>query len=255
MALTRAEERLVFSSFEPHQRGSSTSWYQRLKALATELPTPVPVGSAAPSADAGFSLACMPPCSPPDPVTSLPSRLSHGTQEDDTLQAETATRIGLALHRLLQWHPTPAAGFEWTSLHLEAAGREFGLSQAQMIEVAAMARRIVSGPAAWAWDDGALTQWGNEVELFHRGQLLRLDRLVRQRESAASPATWWVLDFKSAQQPEQQADLLAQMAGYRDALAAANPGESVRLAFINPLGALIDVTDRLPASRGAAQPA
>ncbi|MDP2024447.1 MAG: UvrD-helicase domain-containing protein, partial [Hydrogenophaga sp.] len=30
VALTRAEERLVLSSFEPHQRGSSASWYQRL---------------------------------------------------------------------------------------------------------------------------------------------------------------------------------------------------------------------------------
>jgi ATP-dependent helicase/nuclease subunit A len=86
------------------------------------------------------------------------------------------------------------------------------------------------------------------VELFHQGQLLRLDRLVRQRESASGLATWWVLDFKSALQPEQQPGLLAQMTGYRDALAALRPGEPLRLAFINSAGALIDVTDRLPAA-------
>ena len=31
VALTRAEERLVISSCEPHQRGNAASWYQRLQ--------------------------------------------------------------------------------------------------------------------------------------------------------------------------------------------------------------------------------
>jgi ATP-dependent helicase/nuclease subunit A len=245
VALTRAEERLVFSSFEPHQRGSNTSWYQRLKALATELPAPEASGMAAGGSAAEFALSAL-PASSPSPVR--PASVS----QPDAVEDDTATRIGLALHRLLQWHPTPAAGFDWSSVHLQAAAREFGLNTAQVATAAEMARRIVSGPAAWAWDDQALTQWGNEVELFHQGQLLRLDRLVRQRppssDTTSSPATWWVLDFKSALQPEQQPALLAQMAGYRDALAALRPGEPLRLAFINPVGELIDVTDRLPAA-------
>lgn len=247
VALTRAEERLVISSFEPHQRSSAASWYQRLKDLATELPAPVASTGVVALQGESFALATLPPCSPP-PLA--PSHVPVDPVEDDT-----ATRIGLALHRLLQWHPTPAAGFVWTTLHLQAAGREFGLSPGQMGEVAEMARRIVSGPAAWAWDAQQLTLWGNEVELFHQGQLLRLDRLVQQRERASSPACWWVLDFKTATAPEQQPDLLAQMAGYRDALNAAHPGEPVRLAFINPHGTLIDVTERLPAPQAAAQPA
>ena len=44
---------------------------------------------------------------------------------------DPATRWGQAVHRLLQWCPTPVAGFEWTLTHVQAAAREFGLSLAQ----------------------------------------------------------------------------------------------------------------------------
>ncbi|MDT4878356.1 hypothetical protein FQZ97_1139500 [compost metagenome] len=98
-----------------------------------------------------------------------------------------------------------------------------------------MARRIVAGEAAWVWDAEALDHWGNEVELFHQGELLRLDRLVRERATG----TWWVLDFKSAEHPERQPELIAQMRHYQQAMAQARPGAPLRLAFINPMGRLI----------------
>jgi ATP-dependent helicase/nuclease subunit A len=242
VALTRAEQRLVFSSFEPHQRSQGSTWLQRLQALATELP--VPVACAAPEGQvlADFALPTLPTLPPrPRPLAARPRTPGTDVPRDDT-----ATRLGLALHRLLQWQPTLVADFDWTALHLQAAAREFGLSLAQAHEMAAMARRIVSGPAAWAWDTRELSQWGNEVELFHQGRLLRLDRLVCRRASTSAPATWWVLDFKTAMRPERQAELLEQMAGYRQAMQTVRPGEAVRLAFINPLGELIDVTEQLP---------
>ena len=100
-----------------------------------------------------------------------------------------------------------------------------------------MAARIRAGQGAWAWD-GAQVDWqGNEVELHHAGELLRLDRLVRRRDSGE----WWVLDFKSAAQPQRQPELVDQMRRYREAVAAANPGAVVRTAFLTAQGTLVRV--------------
>ncbi len=245
VALTRAEERLVLSSFEPHQRGSSASWYQRLQPLATSIDAPEPASAVtAPAAAADFALAQLPVCTaaPSSAVPSAPAEHTGVGADDEH------TRIGLALHRLLQWFPTPADGFDWTTTHTQAAAREFGLSPAQAAEALAMARRIVTGAAAWAWDATQLDHWGNEVELFHQGDLLRLDRLVRQRGEGGSVGTWWVLDFKSHEHPERQPEYLAQMRRYRQAMALARPGEPVRLAFINPLGQLIPLSPEQLAS-------
>lgn len=70
-----------------------------------------------------------------------------------------------------------------------------------------MGRPFVGG--AWAWQDVAVAWQGNEVDLVHRGQPLRLDRLVR-RKDAGHEGHWWVLDYKSALAPEQQPALRAQ---------------------------------------------
>ena len=159
---------------------------------------------------------------------------------DESVPADDErTRIGLALHRLLQWHPTPARGFDWTTAHTQAVAREFALSPAQATQAQTMARRIVQGEAAWAWDDAVVDDAGNEVDIFHGGELLRLDRLVRRTDTGE----WWVLDFKSAENPEQQPDLLAKMQRYRQAVQAARPGATVRLAFINLHGRLIELQD------------
>ncbi|WP_439518815.1 UvrD-helicase domain-containing protein [Hydrogenophaga sp.] len=230
VAITRAESRLVVSSFEPHQRGPALTWFQRLAPLARAESVVGPVtpriGTEAHAEPA--ALLSLPR------LTAMPSQAPAppGVPVDDT-----ASRFGLALHRLLQWRPTPAAQFDWHADHTQAVAREFELDAAQAREALAMARRIVSGEAAWAWDADQLVQWGNEVELFHQGALWRLDRLVRRRDSGE----WWVLDYKSAAHPERQPELLAQMQRYRAAMAAARPGEPVRLAFINAQGRLIEL--------------
>ena len=100
-----------------------------------------------------------------------------------------------------------------------------------------MAQRILQGEGAWAWDPAQVDWQGNEVELHFAGELLRLDRLVRRRGSGE----WWVLDFKSAAQPERQPELLAQMARYREAVAAAYPGAAVRTAFLTAQGTLVSL--------------
>jgi len=249
VALTRAEHRLVISSFEPHQRGSATSWYQRLQPLAQPLDAPdaadaLPDTPTAQGAATPFVLPSLPAYVPPAGGAPEP----ESEQQQPAEQGDEPTRMGLALHRLLQWCPTPAAGFEWTAAHLQAVAREFGLSLALAQAAQAMAQRIVAGQAAWAWDAEQLDHWGNEVELFHQGELLRLDRLVRQRGTSTAPGAWWVLDFKSAEHPERQPALLAQMRRYQQALADTRPGEVVRLAFINPQGLLLELTPDLLAS-------
>jgi ATP-dependent helicase/nuclease subunit A len=111
-----------------------------------------------------------------------------------------------------------------------------------------MAERMVRGEAAWAWDSTRVEHWGNEVALVHQGESLRLDRLVRSRAQPGEAATWWVLDFKTATDPERQPELLVQMRGYRAAVVAAYPEAPVRLAFINAEGRLIEVpSDAIPA--------
>ena len=79
----------------------------------------------------------------------------------------------------------------------------------------------------------------DEVELVHQGQRLRIDRLVRRRAGAHGPEAWWVLDYKSAAQPERDPALQAQLAGYRAAIERLHPGQVVRVAFLSGEGTVV----------------
>jgi ATP-dependent helicase/nuclease subunit A len=85
----------------------------------------------------------------------------------------------------------------------------------------------------------------NEAPLNHQGQSLRLDRLVHRRGPAGG---WWVLDYKSAAQPERQPGLVAQLQRYREAARALMPGEPVHAAFLTGDGRMVVV----PADSGVA---
>jgi ATP-dependent helicase/nuclease subunit A len=243
VALTRAESRLVISSFEPHKPGSAPSWYTRLQPLAQAEPaataTEPALSAQGGSDDSVFRLAQLPALArlvaKQEPVTTaLPSPANSDADDE-------SRRFGLALHRLLQWCPTPLADFTWGEVHRRAVAAEFGLIPERAQAAQAMAGCMVRGEAAWAWDNTRVAQWGNEVALVHRGESLRLDRLVCTRQLGEKEATWWVLDFKTALHPEHQPELLVQMRGYREAVSAAYPGAPVRLAFINAEGQLIEV--------------
>lgn len=224
VALTRAERQVVVSSFDPHSRGQARSWAQRLRPLAAPLPAP-PAASAAAEHERAIVLPELPDWRPP-----APPQQAAAVQEDD------ATRIGKAMHRLLQWLPTPLRDFRWGEVHAQAVAREFSLERDQLSQALQAARCVLDGDAAWAWDAQRLDHWGNEVELWHQGERLRLDRLVRERASGC----WWVLDFKSTDTPQHKPELLAQLRRYREALQAAHPGQPLRLAFINAKGRLIE---------------
>ncbi len=94
------------------------------------------------------------------------------------------------------------------------------------------------GEGGWAWNPDLVDWQGNEVELLHEGGLLRMDRLVRRRDSGE----WWVLDFKSASRPQEDPALRAQMRRYQLAVRAATPGAVVRAAFLTGQGRLVEVT-------------
>ncbi len=240
VALTRAETRLVISSFEPYGTGAAPSWYTRLHPLAQFEPAAPPAEAAPGEPDGGdFHLAQLPQLA--RAATSDQAASESLPSAADSEHGDEPRRFGLALHRLLQWCPTPLAGFAWGETHRRAVAVEFTLSPERAQAAQAMAERIVRGEAAWVWDDTRVEQWGNEVALVHRGESLRLDRLVRTRQRGAESATWWVLDFKTAVHPERQPELLGQMRSYREAVAAAYPGAPLRLAFINAEGRLIEV--------------
>ncbi len=126
-------------------------------------------------------------------------------------------------------------GGTWPPAQLLRIGRDFNLTPGKVREAAAMAQRILEGEGGWAWDERAVDWQGNEVELLHEGELLRLDRLVRR----AAEGEWWVLDFKSASNPQRDPALLEQMRRYRTAVSAAYPAAPVKAAFLTGQGKLV----------------
>ncbi len=52
-------------------------------------------------------------------------------------------------------------------------------------------------------------------------------------------AGWWVLDYKSATQPQRQQALVAQLQRYREAVSVLMPGEVVHAAFLTGDGRMV----------------
>jgi ATP-dependent helicase/nuclease subunit A len=130
-----------------------------------------------------------------------------------------------------------SAAVLWSAEQMAAVAREFVLDGAQVDTARQMALGIVHGEGAWAWDADQLSWQCNELALTHRGRLLRLDRLVQHKGSGQ----WWVLDYKSNANPQQDPALCAQLLTYRSAVAQAYTGQTVRAAFLTPQGALIEL--------------
>jgi len=236
VALTRARHTLVISSIEPY-RATTDSWWQRLhplaQAIAPPLATDNPSAAAlvCPVTDGSvFDLLCL-PALPAGLTASAPALLA----DEDSASART----GKAMHRLLEW------GGALSDLRIAAVTREFALSPAQAERASALAGRIRAGEGAWAWQDEVVAWQGNEVDLIHEGQALRLDRLV-QRKDAGHEGHWWVLDYKSADAPERQPSLMTQMQAYRAAVQRAYPGATVKAAFFTGLGKVVEISEDSP---------
>lgn len=222
VAMTRARRQLVISSVQPAS-GGGISWWSRLLPWCTPLDVPT---SAALQPQQDIHAQILLPVLPSVKLECLAAAPAA---------AESAeSRFGQAVHRLLEFAP---AAMPFAPARLARVAREFGLDDPGVREAAAMAQRILAGEGAWAWDALAVDWHANEVELAHLGELLRLDRLVRRRDSGE----WWVLDYKSATHPEQQPQLLAQMRRYCEAVRQAYPGAPVRAAFLTGQGRLVTV--------------
>jgi ATP-dependent helicase/nuclease subunit A len=235
--MTRARHTLAISSIEPYQ-ASGRSWWSRLEPLADEValvdqaPSQALHQAPAPLAN-GFDLKVL-PLGPPrvvsaDAQTGAPA-VAVGPEALSQIEPVLA-RLGLAMHRLLEWGERSAPA-------VRAAAQEFGLDAEQGAQAAAMAEAILHGEGAWAWDPQMLSWAGNEVTLVYCGQTLRLDRLVQRRDPGHA-GHWWVLDYKSSAAPLQQPALVAQLRQYQKAVQSAYPADVVHAAFLTARGAMV----------------
>lgn len=247
VAMTRAKHCLALSCVQARQSAPG-SWWNRLVPLLTpaELP-PEPDLDAAAIGDehAGdtVTLAELPAI-----TIAVPARPELAALQRAQAEASTpASRQGEAMHQLLEQAGLPGAPLGdlrsagWAAGRIAQLVRDFELTADAAAAAAAMARRILAGEGAWAWDAAQIDRALNEAPLVHQGQNLRLDRLVRRRATAQSPARWWVLDYKSAPEPERQPQLMAQLRLYRAAVQAQVGAEPVSAAFLAGDGRLVVV--------------
>lgn len=223
VAMTRARQVLAVSACEPF-RGGERSWWKRLNPRMTPVEPADLVHAATdgaaqsvPGPSAVLYLPALPRLAP---------RVEAGT---DTPTLSASARVGLAMHRLLQWGSASPS-------HARLAGREFGLDAQQCEQAVQAAQAILGGACGWLWQADHLRWQGSEVELIHDGRLMRLDRLVQRRDGV-----WWVIDFKSHGLPGERADLVVQLKGYASAVQALHAGEPVRAAFVTASGGLQEI--------------
>jgi ATP-dependent helicase/nuclease subunit A len=246
VAMTRARKTLAVSCIEPY-RAPESSWWQRLSPLVQEasrstqaVDLVVPETGLLKSTLAPvFCIKSLPIM--PETVTGqaqaaiksgvikLPDSASETPPDDEN---SSASRVGKAMHRLLEWGAANAQ-------NAAAAAREFELSAGQGAEAAAMAQRILQGEGAWVFSHELLSWQGNEVELMYQGEPLRIDRLVQRKDSGV----WWVLDFKSGAAPQDDPALIEQLCSYRDAVQAIYPSATIKAAFLTGQGKCITLPE------------
>jgi len=227
VALTRAGQRLVVSRTPPVSASEAPSWWARLEGLAAPWQGAVPP---APARAAGHA-----------EVLALPlaRRRTDSPVPSPAARDDRAARLGQAVHRTLEW-VAQRRNADRADL-AQAAARAFGAADAG--EVLRAASAILDSPAcARFFDPDAIAWAGNEVPVpGAAGEVRRIDRLVRLAPQAGGDAAWWVLDYKLGGTPQDDTGYREQLAGYRAAVAALAPGETVRAAFITGRGELIEL--------------
>ena len=249
VAMTRAREQLVISSSQP-RNSNVESWWQRMQAVAepaeinslSEVDSEIEFKT---DISADIELLVLPSLKNTENTLNKASNtnlagvsIAYDAIENvvnlggEALVKEAneslESRLGQAMHRLLQRVDLTA---------VDAVALEFSLSSQEAEQAAQMAQRVMAGEGAWAWDNTLLSWQGNEIELTAQGKLLRLDRLVRRKDTGE----WWVLDYKSESQPQNKPELVAQMRAYVAAVQACYAGEAVKAAFLTATGKLIEV--------------
>jgi ATP-dependent helicase/nuclease subunit A len=227
VAMTRAEDRLTFSRTPPWRGGPERAWWDRIESLASAWqPAQVPQPSGA--------VDCA-------QVVDLPlhSRARPAPAVVAAAQDVDAARLGQAVHRVLEW-ATATATPDLLRL-AAAASSEFGVTDPGAVQVIC-SRILRSADCAPLFDARALAWAGNEVSMAgvgeQVGQVLRIDRLVR---TLGDEPIWWVLDYKLDTAPQHVAAYCEQLAAYRRAVQAVQPGDNVRAAFVSRAGELIEL--------------
>jgi ATP-dependent helicase/nuclease subunit A len=226
VALTRAKERLIVSATEPH-RGTPRSWWQRLHELAQPLAL---APAAAPAAASAHTTV----------VTQRPAPVLAAAPEPAPAPGDdVAARLGQAVHRLLEWATAPGAGVLDLDSAAAAAARAFALPPALARDVRERARAVLGSAQAARFFAPGLRWAGNEVPVADAGGVARIDRLVCVERDGAPE--WWVLDYKLAHAPAEVDTFRAQLARYRAAVQALQPGERVRAAFVTGRGEVVEI--------------
>jgi ATP-dependent helicase/nuclease subunit A len=238
VAMTRAREQLVISGHEVSRPDERCPW-KRFEALAAQDADAIEeawhgdfAAPAAASSEASQTLFLIQKL-PVTQVNCASSAIKSVVNNISPTIDDTAARIGQAMHRLLELY---RLGLDLSNLAPSAAA-SLRLSPEQAAQALQAAHTITQGEAAWVWDAEKVDWHSNEVELVAQGQLLRLDRLVKE----TATQTWWVLDYKSNPAPQRVTELAAQLKQYQEAVKAANPQQSVKAAFITAQGKLIEI--------------
>ena len=238
VAMTRARQQLVFSATEPMRSGANgPSWWQRVEPMATAWePAATAAGAAGggPSPESSFEMLTLPRL-----VAAQPSGSAmDGPSAPEQASATAGTRLGSAVHRVLEWagHQQPSASTALATL-ADAAAQEFGALAADVLRVS---ERIWRSPECARFFDAQALLWqGSEVSISDDGDVLRLDRLVALNEDGHR--VWWVLDYKLEHRPDMLAGYREQLLRYRRAVQRLQPGEQVRSAFITGAGAVVEI--------------
>ncbi len=261
VAMTRAKHCLALSSVQPGNSAPG-SWWNRLAPLVTEL-DPQAQAPAAHDAEVSahadvpqtFTIPSLPAL--PEALQTARVHTAAGLEGDAPVampgdaESTPLSRQGDAMHQLLEQAGVAGAPLAdvrahgWPAARLARLAADHDITPAAAEQAARMAQAILAGEGAWAWDAALIQTAINEAPLHYQGQSLRIDRLVQRRALQADDALagWWVLDYKSATQPQRQQALVAQLEGYREAVSALMPGEAVHAAFLTGDGRLVMLGD------------
>jgi len=204
-----------------------------------------------------FTLAELPVL--PAELRAIPRPVQEGADPADpeASLSTPASRLGEAMHQLLEQAGVAGAPLAdlrsqgWPAARVARLAQDFDITAGAARTAAQTAQRILAGEGAWAWDATMVDTTINEAPLRYQGQSLRIDRLVHCHQPPER-AGWWVLDYKSAAEPERQPALMAQLQRYRAAVSGQVPGERVWAAFLTGDGRMVRVHgDAGPADEGA----
>jgi ATP-dependent helicase/nuclease subunit A len=243
VAMTRARHRLVYSRTEPHRASAGPSWWSRVAALAEPwLPAP-PLPGAGPALTT-LAIPTLPQWR--GLAAQNPAMKSDANRDDlcEPAQDTELTRRGRALHRALEWATAvtglgsagPAIARRALAL---AAAQEFGLGEADSALIEASLSRIVDNVELTRFFDPACCAWAaNEASLADGNEVLRMDRVLQLK--AEYGGEWWVLDYKLGSTADRALANQRQLSRYRRLVAALQPGQVVRAAWITSEGRLIE---------------